>query len=177
MLSKSLLLTGALLTVEKEGAVYKQLLNIRETLDLAMDSIRESVHGLHEDSVDLKHTLEEFLQPMKKDYCTALDYYMAGTVPGQVKYCFIAVTKEAMSNIMKHSNGNQVQIRCRDHPGFYQLFIEDNGTVMQAINGRGLGIQNMRDRVGALGGTFHIHTDMGFGIFISTPKTEGNLCG
>lgn len=176
MLSRSLLMTGALLTIEKEGTVHEQLLNMKDTLDAAMTNIRESVHDLHGDSVDLKQSVREIVESMKQDYEVKLDYDMSKQIPRKVKYCLIAITKEAVSNIVKHSNGNKVWISFREHPGFYQLAIEDNGQNAKVESGNGIGLQNMKERADALGGTFRIHTNGGFGIFLTIPKTEEILC-
>lgn len=173
LLSRSILMTGALLTVEKEGMVHEQLLNMKETLDQAMNSIRESVHGLHDDSVDLKQAVMEISDSMKGEYDVKFSYDMSEYIPSRVKYCLIAVLKEGVSNILKHSNGNRVQIGLREHPGFYQLSIEDNGTGAKAEAGKGIGLQNMKERAETLGGTFHIYTNRGFVIFMTIPKTEG----
>ncbi|MBO5372771.1 MAG: sensor histidine kinase [Lachnospiraceae bacterium] len=176
MLSRSLLMTGALLTIEKEGMVHEQLVNIKDTLDTAMTNIRQSVHDLHDDSVDLKQSIIEIVETIQSDYDVRLDYDMSIQVPRKVKYCLIATTKEAVSNIIKHSNGDKVQISLREHPGFYQLVIEDNGTNAHIGSGNGIGLQNMKERADSLGGTFRIHTEKGFGIFLTIPKTEEILC-
>ena len=172
MLSRSILMTGALLTVEKEGIVHEQLLNMKDTLDSAMNSIRQSVHGLHDDSIDLEQSVKEIAESIQPEYNVKLEYDMSEHIPRRVKYCLIAIVKEGVSNILKHSNGNQVQIGLREHPGFYQLSIEDNGTNAKAKPGRGIGLQNMKERTEALGGTFHIYTNRGFVVFMTIPKTE-----
>lgn len=176
MLSRSLLMTGALLTIEKEGMIHEQLVNLKDTLDTAMTNIRQSVHDLHDDSVDLKYSITEIVETLKTDYHVRLDYDMTEQIPRKIKYCLIATAKEAVSNIIKHSNGDKVQISLREHPGFYQLSIEDNGSHAKEKNGNGIGLQNMRERADSLGGTFRIHTENGFGIFLTIPKTEENLC-
>ena len=43
---------------------------------------------------------------------------MSAHIPRNVKYCFIAIVKEGMSNIIKHSNADKVDIIFREHPGF-----------------------------------------------------------
>ena len=53
---------------------------------------------------------------------------MSAEIPRNVKYCLIAIVKEAVANIVKHSNANRVCIFLREHPGFYQMSVEDNGT-------------------------------------------------
>lgn len=176
MLSRALLMTGALLTVEKEGIVHEQLMGLKGTLDTAMTNIRESVHDLHDDSVDLEQSVAEIIQPLREDYEVSFDYDMSKQVPRKVKYCLIAVTKEAVSNIIKHSSGDAVRIALREHPGFYRLSVEDNGCGGKNTTGNGIGLSNMRERAESLGGTFHIHTEKGFGIFLTIPKTEEILC-
>lgn len=176
MLSRSILMTGALLTIEKEGTVHDQLLQMKDTLDLAMNSIRQSVYDLHNDSIDLKRSITEIADSIRLDFDVNLDYDVSEAVPRRVKYCLIAITKEAVSNILKHSNGSRVQIFLREHPSFYQLSIEDNGTNASAETSKGIGLENMRERADSLGGIFQIHTQHGFTIFLTIPKTEEILC-
>ncbi len=58
---------------------------------------------------------------------------MGYDIPKEIKYSFIAITKEALNNVMRHSNANEVKILAREHPGLYQLIIEDNGTLDERI--------------------------------------------
>ena len=50
-----------------------------------------------------------------------LTYDMRYDIPKEIKYSFIAITKEALNNVMRHSNANEVKILAREHPGLYQL--------------------------------------------------------
>ena len=61
----------------------------------------------------------------------------------------------------------------REFPGFYQLAVADNGTCAAAPKGDGMGLRNIEDRVNLLGGTFTVHTQSGFQIFVTIPKKEG----
>lgn len=176
MLSRSLLMTGALLTIENDNSKQEALLNLKDTLDLAMNSVRQSVHDLHDDSVDLKMSVNEIMDSIRTDFDVSFDFDMSENVPRRVKYCLIAMAKEAVSNIIKHSNGDHVWASFREHPGFYQLSIEDNGKDVSVKPGRGIGLKNMEERADALGGAFRVHTRNGFGIFVSIPKTEEILC-
>lgn len=129
-----------------------------------------------------------------------LTYDMGYDIPKEIKYSFIAITKEALNNVMRHSNANEVKILAREHPGLYQLIIEDNGTSDKRIQSdgdgeeyteqesagktgntrktentesSGIGIENMKKRVRMLGGTIQIQKENGFRIFITVPKNEG----
>lgn len=153
---------------------------IGEILLWAMNSIRESVHDLHDDSIDLRQAILEATQAMRENYMIRIDYDMSKAVPRNVKYCFIATVKEAMSNVVKHSNADKIEIVLREHPGFYQLFIGDNGMVKKAKTQQdGIGLSNMRERVEMLGGTVNIDSENGFRIMINiarNSKAVGNLC-
>ncbi|MBO5071184.1 MAG: sensor histidine kinase [Roseburia sp.] len=170
MLSRSILQVGALCTVYKEEPLHGQMDSINETLNLAMNSIRESVHDLHDDSIDLKQAILEATGAMAEKYRIHVDYDMSAGVPRNVKYCFITTVKEAMSNVVKHSDADRVEIILREHPGFYQLSIEDNGTIQPASEGDGIGLSNMKERVEALQGTIRVGFEEGFRIFISIRK-------
>ena len=76
MLSRAILQMGALSTVYEEEPLHGQLLKVNDTLNLAMNNIRESVHDLHDDSVDLKQALLEATREMKQHYHLELEYDM-----------------------------------------------------------------------------------------------------
>lgn len=175
MLSRSILQVGALETIHKEEPLHEQLSSINQTLNQAMNSIRESVHDLHDDSVDLRQAIGDATRDMERDYRVTIDYDMTNAVPRNVKYCLITTVKEAMSNVVKHSDADKVEIILREHPGFYQLSIEDNGTMQPSSEGNGIGLSNMRERVEALGGTIRIGWENGFKIFISIRKKEEGI--
>lgn len=169
VLSRSILLLGAIKAVNKESTINPLLENLDDSLNSAMDSIRNSVHDLHDESINLKEVIQTLIDEF--DFCPAeLQYDMEPGVPKEVKYCFISITKEALSNVIKHSNASQVQIILREHPALYQLRIEDNGTAASGSD-TGIGLVNMQDRVHALKGTFQTNTNGGFQIFITIPKS------
>ena len=170
LLSRSLLQSGALLAINKDERLKEPLLSLKDSLSLAMNSIRSSVHDLHDDSVDLKSSLDSLTQDFQ-NYKVTLDYDMETVIPKNIKYSFIAITKEALSNISRHSNATRIHISVHEHPSLYQLIIEDNGTDIK-VNQNGLGLQNMKDRIDQLHGRFHFTTNQGFRIFISVPKTN-----
>ena len=169
MLTRSILMTGAIRTVNKEPALESSLIQLEETLNTAMTNVRESVHDLHDESINLKEALTGLTDTFT--FCPIhLDYDMGYDVPRDIKYSFITIVKEALNNIIRHSNATDVHIIVREHPGLYQLVIEDNGTVKS--RGSGLGLTNMKDRVETLRGMMQLQTEKGFRIFITIPKRE-----
>jgi signal transduction histidine kinase len=168
LLSRSLLQIGALLAICKNDPDRELLRSLKDTLSGAMDSVRRSVHDLHDDSIDLAASVNEILAEFKQ-YHISFDYDMSKQVPRKVKYCLISIVKEGLSNISKHSNGDQIRLILREHPGMYQLLLEDNGTKRKAKS-NGIGLENMRVRVANLNGNFQAGAgEKGFRIFLSIP--------
>ncbi len=181
MLSRAILLVGAMKAIHGKGALSEPMGQLEDTLNAAMTSVRESVHDLHDESVNLKEVLESLVGEFT--FCSAvLEYDMGYDVPREIRYSFIAIVKEALHNVAKHSNAAQVRIVAREHPGLYQLLIEDDGTAktglgrqgmrgMQEIGDHeGIGLKNMKERVDAYGGNLEIRSQNGWRIYITVPK-------
>lgn len=128
LLSRSILITGAAKAVSSSEAVSPLLDSLDISLNQAMTSIRTSVHDLHDESVNLRESVEGLISEFQ--FCpVSLDYDMGLEIPRDVKYCFISIVKEALSNMARHSNATSAYIVMREHPALYQLCIEDNGKI------------------------------------------------
>ena len=171
LLSSAMLQLGALLAVSRTESIREPLHTLKDTLSEAMNSIRQSVHGLHDESVDLQEELLTLVRGFT--FCNAaLDYDMEANPDRRIKYAFVAIVKEALSNVAKHSSATAVSVAVREHPALYQLDIRDNGrnAVYLPEAAGGIGITNMKSRVAELGGRILVTADNGFHIFISIPK-------
>lgn len=171
LLTRSILMVGALKTVHPEPELSAPLETLQNSLDTAMNTIRASVHDLHDDSIDLQSAIMDILNPVEQ-FETQLDFDAGSGIAKEVKYCFIATVKEAVNNAIKYSDATQMNIIVREHPDFYQLLIKDNGTNINTDHKPGIGLINIKDRVNALNGTINITTDSGFRIFISIMKSS-----
>lgn len=128
LLSRSILITGAAKAVSSSEAVSPLLDSLDISLNQAMTSIRTSVHDLHDESVNLRESVEGLISEFQ--FCpVSLDYDMGLEIPREVKYCFISIVKEALSNMARHSNATSAYVVMREHPALYQLCIEDNGKI------------------------------------------------
>lgn len=177
LLSRSLLQLGAILTINKNETLQPLLQELRKSLDEAMTGVRSSVHDLHNEAIDLESALSALLEPMGERYRIQFDYDVMSQAPRQLKYTILGVVKEALSNVVKHSDATEIHLLLREQPAFYQLVIEDNGTAQQgkgAAGGKqeGIGLINMRERVSQHRGTLAISTENGFRIFIMLPKQD-----
>lgn len=174
LLSSAILQAGALLTINKDEKVGNSLETLNDTLSQAMDSIRASVHKLYDESINLEVQIKELVK--KFTFCEISCDYSIDTNPGtKLKYSFISIVKEALSNIINHSNATHASIILREHPALYQLIIRDNGAVKSFGTDDGLGLKNIADRVRSFNGNINILTGNGFEIFISIPKEGSGL--
>ncbi|MCI8797940.1 MAG: sensor histidine kinase [Dorea sp.] len=181
MLSRAILMVGAMKAVHGDGRLSASMEQLEETLNAAMTSVRKSVHDIHDESVNLKEILESLVKEFS--FCSArLEYDMGYDVPREIRYSFIAIVKEALHNISEHSNATRAEVIAREHPAFYQLIIEDNGTAgskslkytqdgLPGSDGSsGIGLKNMKDRVDSFGGNIDIRRGRGWRIYITVPK-------
>ena len=181
MLSRAILMVGAMKAVHGDGRLSASMEQLEETLNAAMTSVRKSVHDIHDESVNLKEILESLVKEFS--FCPArLEYDMGYDVPREIRYSFIAIVKEALHNISEHSNATRAGVIAREHPAFYQLIIEHNGTAgskslkytqdgLPGSDGSsGIGLKNMKDRVDSFGGNIDIRRGRGWRIYITVPK-------
>lgn len=170
MLTRSLLQSGALIIINKDEKMKEPLISLKNTLDSAMTSIRESVHDLHDDSIDLRKIIEDALKAVNERFNVKLDYDISDNTSGKIKLCIAGVVKESISNAAKHSNGNTLSVILREHPVFYQIMIEDNGK-SSSIQDSGIGLKNMTERAESCGGRITFTpSEKGFRVFMSIPK-------
>lgn len=175
LLSRSILQTGAILSVCRDERIRPHLALLKETLDTAMDNVRSSTHDLRDESIDLSAAISSLAEHFT--FCPlCVHCEISGQVPREVKYCFLAITKEALNNIMRHSNATKASVTVKEFPAFFQLLIEDNGDTASKnkppdANPEGIGLANMRERTDTLNGILTISCEQGFRIFVSVPKT------
>lgn len=183
MITRSILQMGALMTINKEEPLHGQLESVKNNLDVAMNNIRESVHDLHDESVDLKQAIMDLIAELKDKFDCRLDYDAGNHMDRKYKYAIIGIVKEAVSNIIKHSKNDKVDIILREHPGMIQLVVHDYNSNQKNYSENkepsaayiksksdGIGLTNMQDRVRALNGNISIETNKGFKIFITFPR-------
>jgi len=169
VMSSAILQVGAMMATVKDNETKTNLSDLKETLTRGMNSIRKSVHDLHDDSVNLYYQLEKLARDFS--FCPiSFDYDMSQNQPPKVKYAIIAIVREAFSNIIKHSDATQVSLIVREHPGLYQVIVSDNGSQPEYNLENGMGLNNIKTRVESLGGIVNIDDASGFKVFVSIPK-------
>ena len=84
------------------------------------------------------------------------------TIDGRIRQALAAILKEALTNVVKHSNADWVMVRMGCDGGILELSIKDNGTGKRpessgGANPVGRGKANMRGRAESIGGVITVH--------------------
>lgn len=173
-LTRAILFTGAMSSSSTDEQVRNNLMVLQNTLQESMDSIRTSLHDLHDQSIDLLAEIRSMIKDFS--FCPVkLEYDLDHQPDKKCKYAFLAIIREALANMVRHSQATDASIVLREHPGFYQLVIRDNGrgeTNLLKAGEHGIGLKNITERVASLGGLLNISGDNGFTIFITVPKDQ-----
>ena len=174
MLTRAILQLGALITICKDETLKGGLVGLKETLDTAMNNIRNSVHDLRDEAIDVPTAINDIVAPLREDRKLTLEVDISSDIDKSVKYAIIGVVKEGVSNIIKHSDNEYVDITLNEHPVMYQLVIHDYSEHADEIKANadlsGMGLDNIRARVENVGGNVLITDDNGFRIFVTIPK-------
>lgn len=174
LLSSAIIQLGAIEALNQAQNLKEPLGRLSETIHSGMDRIRESVHDLHQTSLPFDETITQMVAAF--DFCPIT---VTGTPSNQLsaeqKRVLILTLKEALNNVMRHSNASHVMFHFSELPAFYRCQITDNGTLPKAKKptNDGIGLQAMRQRIEQLAGQMHIvHTKVGFKITVILPKEE-----
>jgi signal transduction histidine kinase len=90
------------------------------------------------------------------------------TLPPPIAKVLYGVVIEALNNIVKYAKAKAVSILVRENGGEVRLEIRDDGVGFnpRLDSRRGLGLENMRQRVEQVEGTLQITSEIGHGTFI-----------
>ncbi len=180
MLSRAILMLGAIKTVNKDENITKHLDTMQETLDTAMLQMRTSVHDLHDKSFDFRSGIEDALNTLK-DYNVIKDINLGLDPSPECRLTILAILKEAVSNIIRHSTADTVTIVLHEHPGFVTLSVSDNGKISDSFRDEiatgitsGIGLSNIKERAEKMGGFATFTADRGFTVFVNIPSKNEN---
>ncbi|MES2689078.1 MAG: histidine kinase, partial [Bacteroidota bacterium] len=130
-------------------------------------------------SIDARSdTLQNMLDRMR-DFATVLDEkniactFSIHTTDGGIQLAsdkrqhIYLIFKEAITNMIKHSNATKASIELTVRSGVLILLIHDNGTISTPAKLPGQGLANMKMRAAKLHADLTINTNNGYGISLS----------
>jgi PAS domain S-box-containing protein len=99
-------------------------------------------------------------------------------IPPPLKTIIYRLLQEALNNVAKHSQADQVYLSIHKQPNEIELLVKDNGrgfdlekTISLTPSQRGFGLASMRERAELSGGKFDIYSKIGKGTTIRVAWT------
>jgi signal transduction histidine kinase len=149
------------------GSAGGLLEDAADELSLAIDELRELAHGIHPSvltDLGLGNALRGIA--LRSTMPIRLVELPATRLDATAEATAYFVVSEAITNARKHSGADSVSLRAAAAPGVLRVEIADEG-VGGAQAAAGSGLEGLRDRVEAIGGTFEIDSPPGGGTRIA----------
>jgi signal transduction histidine kinase len=147
---------------------------------------REALHGILDDAQDALENLRDLArgiypplladrglaeaieaQARKSPLPVTVDSDDVGRYPREIESAVYFSVLEAMQNVAKYAQASHVAVRLRPENGSLAFSVTDDGRGFQkATTPYGMGLQNMSDRLAALGGSFDVRTAPGEGTTV-----------
>ncbi|GAA4093078.1 sensor histidine kinase [Nonomuraea soli] len=92
-------------------------------------------------------------------------------LPAEVDLAAARIVKEALTNVVRHSGGDSATMTVTRDPDLLTVRVEDDGPGASFTDGTGFGLQGMRERAAALGGSLVAgpRTPSGFHVIAELP--------
>ena len=89
--------------------------------------------------------------------------------PQETEHVLYKVVQELLSNVLKHAQADQVTIQLNQSQEELTLMVEDNGRGFDpsTIGGQGIGLNNVNERIAALGGRCEVNSGAGRGTTVT----------
>lgn len=138
--------------------------------DRALDEARAAVHALGRASDEpLGFTLHRAARELAERYRVNLEVDLDDSISADAdqKHALMRITREAVSNAVRHGKAKRVSVRLSQHDDGKRLTIHDDGhgfdVAATVAGGVGYGLVSMRDRARALPGKLSVEaqTDTG----------------
>lgn len=119
---------------------------------------------------DLTDRMEDFAHRMFSDKDVEINFEIdipepGKFIPGKKRQNIYLIFKEAINNILKHSDAQKITISFRKDRKSFELYIKDNGKADDTTGVMGgYGIKSMRQRAEELGGELKTELENGFSV-------------
>jgi NarL family two-component system sensor histidine kinase LiaS len=162
------------LTEQKPEAVRERLIeaealayDVRQELTALIRELRPSALK----DKEFSQALQEYVTSWSRQHTIAADLHVppAFVLPAPVEEALLRVTQEALSNIARHSQATSVRVRLECGGDHVVLSLADNGQGFDpaSVNGSGVGLHSMKERMEVLGGTLTVESHAGLGTRIA----------
>jgi signal transduction histidine kinase len=147
-------------------AVRSRLQELRKQAVEISDDVQALSHELHSSKLQylgvvagIKSWCKEFGARQKIEIDCRTD--VSSVVPLEIGFSLLRVLQEALHNALKYSGVGRVEVQLREYSGEIHLIVSDLGRgfdVQAAMQGEGLGLTSMCERIRMVNGTIAIES-------------------
>lgn len=156
-----------------DSSEVRALTEISELVEEMSRQIRTISHLLHPpllDEVGLESALRWYVEEFSKRSGINVDLQISdsfGRLLGDLEITIFRIAQECLTNIHRHSGSTSALIRITRSNQEIVVQVQDKGRgisaekliELESAKLTGVGFRGMRERVGQLGGTWHVHSD------------------
>src|ERR1700756_2665880 len=149
---------------ENPAEIQPRVKELRREMAEVSNDVQAMSHDLHSSKLEylgvvagIKSWCKEFGERQRVEINFSNDVQSA--LPFEIGLSLFRVLQEALHNVMKHSGVKRIEVQLREDSGEIHLIIHDSGKgfdVEAALQGKGLGLTSMRERVRLVNGTISI---------------------
>lgn len=178
---------SALLAANKIVKAEESLQQLKHKVQHAFGELRHIAMDLRPSTLDdlgIIATLSWFFRELENACCgIKIEKNLMAqerNIPVSIKTPIFRILQEATNNIVKHAKADHIRVSLRHADDTIQLSIEDNGqgfdlseTSSYRSCRKGIGLESMRERANASGGTYRIDSAISHGTRISVTWSCG----
>lgn len=138
----------------------------------SLQDVRQSVATLRQDPLagkTLEKAVTQLLQDLSQDQLIriAQDIHIPQPLPADLKIILYRIVQEGLTNAVKHAEASSIHLSLISSTDSVMLTIDDDGKGFDPDSAStGFGLQSMRDRVQAAGGTIRLTSQINKGTRI-----------
>ncbi|HSJ19393.1 MAG TPA: sensor histidine kinase [Nocardioidaceae bacterium] len=134
----------------------------------AIDTLRRLSRGSRPRALDEGGLVEALtLAASTSPLPVRLDLEDVGRLSHGVEAAVYFCCLEAMQNAAKHANASGIRVKLSARDETLELVVTDDGSGIEPGTPAGVGLGNMRSRLGAVGGTLHVDSPSGQGTTVT----------
>ncbi len=121
--------------------------------------------------VGLQQLFEQYLRPIqnRRHFNLQLAIEEVAILPPEVQIALYRIAQEALNNIDKHAQAQEVQLSIRDYEDRLELQIIDDGQgfEVKSVSATSLGLDIMRERAASINASLDIESQIGVGTRVT----------
>jgi len=145
----------------------------RKTIEISTD-VQALSHELHSSKLEylgVMKGLQAWCSEVAQRQGVEIDFTseVSSVLPREIGICFFRVLQEALYNAVKYSGATRIEVKLREDPNEVHLIVHDSGTgfdIEAAMQGHGLGLMSMQERIRLVNGIISIKSKPGGGTTI-----------